>query len=53
MRHKYVKHQFSHEEEPHYLHWYKKHWWGRWKLEMNMFAPAIYKVRNGKLVEIV
>lgn len=52
-RHKYIKHQFSFEDTPHYLHLYKRHWWSKWKLEMNGVTPAIYKFKNGNLVEIL
>lgn len=50
-KHKYVAHQFDFEDEPHYLHFYKPHWWSRWRCEMNPFGPAIYRIKNGRFVE--
>lgn len=52
-KHKFVPHQFDFEDEPHYLHFYKPHWWSRWRCEMNFNRPAIYRVKNGRFVEIL
>ncbi len=52
-KHKYVAHQFDFEDEPHYLHFYKPHWWSRWKLDMNGNIPAIYRKKNGRMVEVL
>ena len=52
-KHKYVAHQFDFEEEPHYLHFYKLHWWSRWRCEMNFNRPVIYRIKNGRFVEIL
>ena len=31
----------------------KRHWWIRWKIEMNGNIPAIYRKKNGGMVEVL
>lgn len=50
---RFVAHQFDFEGEPHYLRYTKRYWWSRWKLDMNGNIPAIYRKKNGRMVEVL
>ena len=52
MKHRYVQYQFVYEDEPYFLHFYKRFFFSRWKMEKVGNDPVLYKIKDNEIIRI-